>query len=131
MYFNSRPRERGFSPEYANVTYPWLFQFTPPREGLQTRLLWSISAEDYFNSRPRERGFNMKKYWDVQRFISIHAPARGASMLLPVLVVWYVFQFTPPREGLLVERLAICISLNFNSRPRERGFIAYKWKRTR
>ena len=100
--FNSRPCERGFI--YLRFCQPSTsrFQFTPLREGLRS------SA-----SHP-----------SLSNFISIHAPARGASILKQqsFLRVWYfnsrpcergfyplnhnlmqvfVFQFTPLREGLL------------------------------
>ena len=54
--------------------------------------------------------------------ISIHAPARGASIrkgrkMWPVL-----FQFTPLREGLQSNANKISSGIHFNSRPCERGF---------
>ena len=122
-HFNSRPCERGFeilqSYHMALILFQFtplreglrdiyvrpavwnVFQFTPLREGLlsQTEYLW-LFAQD-FNSRPCERGFWGQKVVPGSNWISIHAPARGASIITYkcCIIFWY-----------------------FNSRPCERGF---------
>ena len=55
----------------------------------------------YFNSRPCERGFQVAMLEGAMSGISIHAPARGASI------------YRIPHRG---------IRYYFNSRPCERGF---------
>ena len=99
----------------------------------------------YFNSRPCERG---DATWiggfEFPVPISIHAPARGATLRVLLPTDRTIFQFTPLREGRLVgvlgvpghggisihapARGATCRSShpgwrppNFNSRPCERG----------
>ena len=101
--FNSRPCERGDknSPNYDLKSGK--FQFTPLREG---RLLSGPSPRFTgagFNSRPCERGdFNSGKRWNYVFVVSIHAPARGATPIVPIMDnVYYEFQFTPLREGRL------------------------------
>ena len=54
--------------------------------------------------------------------ISIHAPARGASLLIQKNCPYKQFQFTPLREGLLYRYRLTFHSIHFNSRPCERGF---------
>ena len=120
LYFNSRPSARGdLSGEDIHDSIS-LFQFTPLREG---RLAGTFDYEKYqnFNSRPSARGdvrdgtvsgggdyFNSRPSargdWilhDVRtRFpISIHAPPRGATYRLRLLLYIGQFQFTPLREG--------------------------------
>ena len=55
----------------------------------------------YFNSRPCERG-DVSFSWVYARStaISIHAPARGATLSIRRIILWpNRFQFTPLREG--------------------------------
>ena len=123
IYFNSRPCERGFRNVHESIT-----------------------CRCYFNSRPCERGFNVWNIFGDWIAISIHAPARGASVASDTKVPYsLLFQFTPLREGLhqgfakqnytmLISihapargasqlRVCFCYCLNhFNSRPCERGF---------
>ena len=100
----------------------------------------------YFNSRPCERGFqNLPVVPLPDIFISIHAPARGASTSNFRMSCHHQFQFTPLREGLQYEsgeysldnifqftplreglHFYQCIQIvhvYFNSRPCERGFL--------
>ena len=59
--------------------------------------------------------------------ISIHAPARGASVGEKAILKDTKFQFTPLREGLLgTGMIDSLIILHFNSRPCERGFELQK-----
>ena len=123
FYFNSRPCERGFYRWYepnrkrdlisihapargASVMCRVLtklkreFQFTPLREGLLNSIIFS-SYPVNFNSRPCERGFAEAEHCIIGHPISIHAPARGASISFCCdMVVVCLFQFTPLREGL-------------------------------
>ena len=77
-----------------------IFQFTPLREGrLQTASCQCRMS--HFNSRPSARGdCNTEGIFDP-RFISIHAPPRGATVLLHLVPALVEFQFTPLREGRL------------------------------
>ena len=59
-----------------------LFQFTPPREGRQPSVELSTIVGPNFNSRPCERGDRDRPSRPtVHPAISIHAPARGATMI--------------------------------------------------
>ena len=121
-HFNSRPCERGDKLRY-------------------------FCAGEYgdFNSRPCERGDAVPRLIIRLVSISIHAPARGATVLpgdtfeLDIFQFTPLregrpnsicgrfrsnaFQFTPLREGRLRAQLEGASPLNFNSRPCERGDI--------
>ena len=119
-YFNSRPSARGDGhphgatgnaeisihapPRGATeavgmVREKMVFQFTPLREGRQTRNQGDFRRE-HFNSRPSARGDRHPRLAGEHRPISIHAPPRGATAL--------------PRRTSKPSR-------NFNSRPSARG----------
>ena len=77
------------------------FQFTPLREGRHCRLIHSEKVFRYFNSRPSARGDAcMGLVYGAQRYISIHAPPRGATYCRSCGCRW---------------------SRHFNSRPSARG----------
>ena len=57
-----------------------------------------------FNSRPSARGDRRKGYEELFRFISIHAPPRGATRRTHNAGSPRLFQFTPLREGRRVPR---------------------------
>ena len=120
--FQFTPLREGLHYWNVNLHHGKLFQFTPLREGLRWSN-WDYREEYYFNSRPCERGFVAMLNQGVQFYISIHAPARGASCIPSVCTGrWNIsihapargaslliqkncpykqFQFTPLREGLL------------------------------
>ena len=79
-YFNSRPCGRGDSPALSTLVNRNLFQFTPLREG---RRLTHIGTQicSYFNSRPCGRGDPLDDADMMWFFISIHAPAGGATAM--------------------------------------------------
>ena len=121
-YFNSRPCERGFIPLLI-VSYSNLISIHAPARGASTRKGYADLRFTYFNSRPCERGFNLLRikkkglsnfnsrpcergFNSAGKFvgtlsISIHAPARGASVMKSTRLSMMQFQFTPLREGLL------------------------------
>ena len=77
----------------------------------------------YFNSRPSARGDMLSMYNRCSgRYISIHAPPRGATrMVLVPSDADDVFQFTPLREGRPPSVWKLPQSHYFNSRPSARG----------
>ena len=77
----------------------FLFQFTPLREGLLVEHDTFMCCED-FNSRPCGRGFRHRNHIWIVYYISIHAPAGGASFIRENPDLFDGFQFTPLREGL-------------------------------
>ena len=149
---------------FRNVTK--IFQFTPPRRG-RPPISVEVGAEVnfnsrpreggdasanalrlppiYFNSRPREGGDGLASRFTVRIFISIHAPAKGATGLLQVgnrsTLPYFnsrpreggdsplldlagdavIFQFTPPRRGRRTARTARMLSKLFQFTPPRRG----------
>ena len=64
----------------------------------------------------------MKLVASSKWYISIHAPARGATgALLGISSANYKFQSTPPRGGRHSYAFQYCNSLTFQSTPREGG----------
>ena len=122
------------------------FQFTPLREGLQySRTLQQI-IQHYFNSRPCERGFAVPSslseiikhfnsrpcergfIWQISNLpwksISIHAPARGASVSASHTSILIGISIHAPARGASLPCPARLVQmLHFNSRPCERGFF--------
>ncbi len=99
-YFNSRPCERGFHTRGTTITFSSDFNSRPCERGFH-HTLRSSSPVPNFNSRPCERGFDVNPIsHGLQQFISIHAPARGASVFRGNQWLQELFQFTPLREGL-------------------------------
>ena len=60
---------------------------------------------------------------EEMKFISIPAPARGATKRLTKLVITNRFQFPPLREGRRSWMKILVTLIYFNSRPCERGDI--------
>ena len=120
-HFNSRPSARGDMEaaelakmsQYISIHAPprgatrrhrkprtrFPFQFTPLREGRPAHTRSGDSEPDNFNSRPSARGdlplFRVRQVQDI----SIHAPPRGATVMIPAFQPLIEFQFTPLREG--------------------------------
>ena len=119
------------------------FQFTPLREG-RLQSVAEAKKSCYFNSRPSARGDPVPARAGKHISISIHAPPRGATRSGQSRVHgFFIFQFTPLREGRrnqrgeAVRRVNISIHapprgatlpsftvptvMHFNSRPSARG----------
>ena len=114
---------RGASIRKGRKMWPVLFQFTPLREGLQSNAN-KISSGIHFNSRPCERGFPSCSGILPGINISIHAPARGASLRVPVYFQEKIFQFTPLREGLQKSRCGRHQRVRFQFTPLREGLLS-------
>ena len=126
-----------------------MFQSTPPRGGRLARSPWHRRPVVSFNPRPRAGGDPHRRRDGVtgRSWVSIHAPARGATARMPIAVrgptasvsihapargatpgdepslTATVFQSTPPRGG-RHSRLPRCrrrLRVSFNPRPRAGG----------
>ena len=103
-----------------------LFQFTPLREG-RRGLHGVLFMPMYFNSRPSARGDGEDRKKLMNRIsISIHAPPRGATILLfrqnDALCISI---HAPPRGATLeVAQNGGCCDFDFNSRPSARGDLS-------
>jgi len=119
--FQSTPLREGRRPIFANLTASHWFQSTPLREGRQyltnvspfailfqstplregRRTLPSpVAGPSCFNPRPCARGDDLLVHLRLEGLVSIHAPARGATVGIWLLGGWIAkFQSTPLREG--------------------------------
>ena len=168
LYFNSRPCERGdlavlvapvifdqfqFTPLREGrrmcgfvILLVSIFQFTPLREGRPNKDLPFKGSRRKFQFTPlREGRLRPFRPAATPAQISIHAPARGATVPVPCRVVspsdfnsrpcergdgtrkvtnkqaYYYFNSRPCERGDKARRLEVIGRANFNSRPCERG----------
>ena len=162
--FNSRPSARGDNSMKCHAWLP-IFQFTPLREGRPIKSA-CLPVMDDFNSRPSARGdagcvgadgrqpFQFTPLREgrpqfvrkcrLPRYISIHAPPRGATKLIDALKGEYgisihapprgatfgrvtlkptssQFQFTPLREGRQYGRTVAASAAIFQFTPLREG----------
>ena len=98
------------------------FQFTPLREGRLGRC-HRVFPAGYFNSRPSARGDLCRDENERRKYISIHAPPRGATLTPPPPPHWmHYFNSRPSARGDARSPGRRCkVSAYFNSRPSARG----------
>ena len=120
--FQFTPLREGRLNSSPSSTASTVFQFTPLREG---RRLFGHppSCHTYFNSRPSARGDPRRAHhFGVDGKISIHAPPRGATALLPIPVAAIQISIhAPPRGATSASAHTRSGDSNFNSRPSARG----------
>ena len=111
---------RGATSSSTMITLPLAFQSTPLREGRPGRHTL-CHCDRCFNPRPCARGDNSIAGQRRGQSVSIHAPARGATVPVSVSGDTHQFQSTPLREG----RQRICIPIQhlfeFQSTPLREG----------
>ncbi len=122
--FNPRPCARGDSHERQCCRLATMFQSTPPREGRRCEH-GAIDRSSDVSIHAPARGATLRSAivgMQASR-VSIHAPARGATVPSDVLIAsMRVFQSTPPREGRPGRRRDWRRrSSGFNPRPCARG----------
>ncbi len=100
------------------------FQFTRPR-GARPPMRGHRLFSPSFNSRAREGRDRWFSEDFQRRFVSIHAPARGATKYSSLFAVSVLFQFTRPRGARRIRQSRHCrYPFCFNSRAREgRDFV--------
>ena len=106
FHFNSRPSARGDRKLFAALKVTAEFQFTPLREG--RRVLLGGGVEEN---------------------ISIHAPPRGATVVVSLIVQPSLFQFTPLREGRRTPLRGARSSLGISIHAPPRGATPTLWRR--
>ena len=79
-----------------------------------------------FNSRPRTGGDVQVPDFRLQRPVSTHAPARGATSPLELAALVPQFQLTPPHGGRHQRRRPPPRGSCFNSRPRTGGDLVVR-----
>ena len=122
LSFNPRPCARGDEEMVEHIGAQQGFQSTPLREGrhLQGQLK---RGRNCFNPRPCARGDQLNQERSkVIAYVSIHAPARGATFQgLHVLSPIVLFQSTPLREGRQGRYARQFTSMMFQSTPLREG----------
>ena len=111
---------RGATAVLAITLVAMAFQSTPLHEGrriISTPSFHIIS----FNPRPCTRGDKKFKPPSTCLFVSIHAPARGATDDIRKMLRFPRFQSTPLHEGRLKKYNPVVLYGGFNPRPCTRG----------
>ena len=112
-------RPRGARPlKHLNRLLPKMFQSTRPR-GARLRKSSAILNFRGFNPRAREGRDRIIWYRPAMFTVSIHAPARGATMVAVKSKTGQVFQSTRPRGARHSIRRSGSMSACFNPRARE------------
>ena len=96
--FDPRPREGGDGPPWCRPGRARGFD-PRPREGGDRTSDSSPGRPACFDPRPREGGDPEAGVGDHDEGVSIHAPARGATMIGATLPIVSAFRSTPPRGG--------------------------------
>ena len=119
--FNPRPRARG-DHNYIEVLNAVLtFQSTPPREGRLQFYVGHLGIQMFQSTPPREGRQWLYSSTNSSTVVSIHAPARGATLTPWGKCRRLRFQSTPPREGRQWRWQFSGQRAGFNPRPRARG----------
>ena len=121
FHFYSRPREGG---DYVNLTeiLHLIHFYSRPREGGDVvAMLWKYWY--WISIHAPAKGATDYHAWVlVKTKISIHAPAKGATLfLVNKKALPFLFLFTPPRRGRLYNSYFPIFPDYFYSRPREGG----------
>ena len=98
------------------------FQFTPLREGRRVHVRRFLIPGGIFQFTPLREGRPPPlRLPQSHRMISIHAPTRGATRLVPPFPSTYAFQFTPLREGRLSSGVCRSSPQRFQFTPLREG----------
>ena len=105
-------RERLFLCFYFSMFH--IFQSTLPR---RERLFFVFISQcfTYFNPRSREGSDDAGTYTPDANVISIHAPAKGATLHMGKKMSYRIFQSTLPRRERLISRRRLCVPILFQS----------------
>ena len=95
--FNPRSREGSDINANAGIVYKYGFQSTLPRRERQRQKTLTHVC-NYFNPRSREGSDDRRRYGSTGSSISIHAPAKGATIMTPSQYETWRFQSTLPRR---------------------------------
>ena len=97
-----------------------LQNFNPrSREGSDNWDRYIVCVAQYFNPRSREGSDTTSQQMLQSERISIHAPAKGATICKALFYTIILFQSTLPRRERLYKSLYIHLIVNFNPRSRE------------
>ena len=119
--FNPRPRTGGDSPTSTNAHSLARFQSTPPHGGRQRGESIARRDIEQFQSTPPHGGRHVRcDCSSYLRYVSIHAPARGATSWLRVLSITLHVSIHAPARGATrrynLQRLAEVVSIHAPAR---------------
>ncbi len=118
--FNPRPRAGGDNG--GQTWYPQNSCFNPrPRAGGDKNGIWARLSQRCFNPRPRAGGDSDPTVAGGKIGVSIHAPARGATIKHENGIYDVQFQSTPPRGGRHKECRVVGFVTLFQSTPPRGG----------
>ena len=123
--FNPRPRAGGDILQSPNLIGLVMFQSTPPRGGRQRDTVWPKCQ--HVSIHAPARGATILVLVTVLiSAVSIHAPARGATTLLQLATLRLDVSIHAPARGATLDNLAIMVAVvGFNPRPRAGGDKIY------
>ncbi len=118
--FNPRPRVGGDSSTRQRRFPASSFNPRPRVGGDFDRRAWQVGCAS-FNPRPRVGGDLRDEEQRLNRVVSIHAPAWGATVITQMAITQIAFQSTPPRGGRQDFQSRVFRQVCFNPRPRVGG----------
>ena len=119
--FQFTPLREGRPCPDKGPSFPALFQFTPLREGRREQELHHVATLQFQFTPLREGRQLCRDENERRKYISIHAPPRGATCAARRAKSPASFQFTPLREGRQSSTTCLLACGYFNSRPSARG----------
>ncbi len=119
--FQSTPPHGGRQSDDVFLEFLVLFQSTPPHGGRPFQT--SCSQHSFcFNPRPRMGGDTRKIFESPIWYVSIHAPAWGATNIRTAgIQIHFWFQSTPPHGGRPNYTMLLIINFQFQSTPPHGG----------
>mgnify|MGYP001059828608 CR=1 FL=1 len=119
--FQFTPLREGRQKYKEKIGMQKIFQFTPLREG-RRRSGWRTTPLCCdFNSRPSARGDLNRQCGRMTRLISIHAPPRGATIVIAEGTHEDAISIHAPPRGATAGSACNVSRHHFNSRPSARG----------
>ena len=122
LMFQSTPPREGRLTSIKRMLSNILFQSTPPHEGRLDAIIGALIQTEFQSTPPRGRRQLVVDHGCSLSVVSIHAPARGATLQSQSLRQFQVVSIHAPARG----ATAACIFKNhvagsFNPRPRAGG----------
>ena len=117
--FNPRSREGGDKGFQDTLKMIELFQSTLPRRERLSRLANALGVNVFQSTLPRRERPESIAVVTGYGSISIHAPAKGATMARVMRFAPHKFQSTLPRRERLQPRCNAVLTCDFNPRSRE------------
>ena len=109
---------RGATCRRDGIHRTWDFNSRPSARGDFSVSGLSCACSDYFNSRPSARGDGKSRDFPTKKPISIHAPPRGATVILRQSYLRCFISIHAPPRGATLEDLDPSIIISIHAPPR-------------